>query len=795
MREKILINHDWRCLVNPPAAPSVKTKVGMYLSAKTERLQWGAGSYTHGDVAESWTDKGELNSEPWINVDIPHDYIIDQTPCKDESGSLGYFKYFPAWYRKHFTLSPEDEGKRLAIYFEGITGISDIYINGCFLKHNNGGYVSFEVDITDLAMFDKENVLSIYVDPNSYETWWYEGGGIYRNVWLVKTDPVAVDLWGVFVPVKKLDEVTWQVPVEVAVKNIGYTDEAVKIQCEIIDPGQNKVTEFGFEGTASARNVTALKGETIIVSPELWDIDSPRQYTVKVSVSKLIDGVFGVCDIYEQRFGFREVKFTADKGFFLNGRNVKFKGVCAHLDFGLTGKAVPDNICRYKVKLFKDMGCNAFRTSHYPHNEATMDACDEMGLLVMDETRRFETNDEAMAQFEMLIKRDRNRPSVFIWSTGNEEPYHCRPQGHRIHKALAHLAKKLDPTRLTTTAISSPLESTLQGECDVIGINYNLKEWENIHNKYPDKPFFSSEICAVGSTRGWYFGNSAESGCMDARDKLTGVCMGFCGREAAWHLLMSQPWNAGSFQWDAIEHRGEAIWPRLCSVSGAIDLFLQRKDAFYQNQSYWLDTPMIHVLPHWTHPGLEGMPINVWVYTNCDEAELFLNGVSLGKHAIEKWTHGEWNVPYEPGCLKAVGYINGKCQAEDCQTTAGRPVGLKLQLENGPVYANGEDIALFTCIAVDEQGMEVPNATPVVEFDCTGFGRIVGTGSSNTDHVPVTSLQRKMHAGRISVAVKMGCLPKGADHATMTLFAKSDYLTGTYLQTDIFADDTPNGRE
>lgn len=768
MREIISFNRDWRFLPDPPEDLDVKTKPGAYLTAKTERLKYGPGAYQHYDVPNSWALDKELSLEYWQYVDLPHDYIIGQTPDPNESPALGFFHYHTAWYRKHFTLDEADQNKRLTIFFEGITGISDIYLNGCFLKHNNGGYVSFEVDITDLARFDQENVLAVHVDPRSYEGWWYQGGGIYRSVKLVKTDPVAVDLWGVFVPVAKLSGNQWKVPIEVTLKNIEFESRNVSVLCEIIAPDGKKSGEMVLNGTVPARENAVLTGETVLENPVLWDIDSPALYTMRVTVRKENE----VCDLYEQKFGFREIVMDPDKGLFLNGRSVKVKGVCAHLDFGLTGKAVPDNICRYKMQMCKEMGANAYRTSHYPHQQAVMDACDELGILVMDETRRYETNEEAVSQLEMLVKRDRNHPSVFLWSTGNEEmAYHCIPQGHRIQKVLEHVIRKLDPTRPITTAVTNLHQATVMSDCEVIGSNYSLSALDQVHAEFPKKPFISTENCASGTSRAWYYGESPVHGRMDGYDQTPDPKkkLFWNGRETTWRFIMQRPWICGGFQWDAFEHRGEAIWPRLSSVSGAIDLFLQKKDAFYQNQSHWLDTPMIHLLPHWTHRGMEGHPFRVWAYTNCDEAELFFNGKSLGKKTIEKPGHAEWVVPYAPGRLEVIGYCDGKITVRDVQETAGPAVSLKLQLENGPVRANGEDIALFTCIALDAEGREVPDISPVIHFDCIGKGILVGTGSDNTDHVPVTSPDRRMYGGRISIAVKTLCEP-----GEITLIARSE---------------------
>ncbi len=780
MREKILINHDWRFLENPPEIAVPKTKVAMYLAAKTERLKWGYGSLQHDDNPNAWNLEQELSAEPWKVVDLPHDYIITQTPDPKESATLGFFKFYPAWYRKHFTLQPQDREKRLTIYFEGITGLSEIYLNGCFLKRNEGGYASFEVDITDLARFDQENVLAVYVDPSRHEGWWYAGGGIYRNVWLVKTDPVAVDLWGVYVPVEHLEGgATWRVPIEISIRNSDYIDVQVQADCEVLSPSGEKVAEVQLSGSAPAREVTVLTGETQVDSPQLWDIDSPCQYTLKVTVSKAFIGSFQLCDTYEQRFGFRDILMTPDKGLFLNGRNIKVKGVCMHLDCGLTGKAVPDNLCRYKVSLLKKMGANAFRASHYPHQEATMDACDELGLLVLDENRRFESCEDSVRQLEMLVKRDRNRPSVFMWSTGNEEVVYQRlEQGHRIQRALTNVIQKLDKQRPVTIAVNDMHDATLHGSCEVIGSNYSFHCLHLVNLQYPIKPFISTENCAISSSRGWYYGNSLELGLQDARDQQPDPTSFQClDREQTWLFITSNPWLAGGFQWISIDHRGESAgWPLLSSRSGAIDLYLQKKDAFYQNQSFWLETPMIHVLPHWNHPGFEGVPMQVWAYTNCEEAELFLNGTSLGRQTVKYCLHAEWTVPYQPGRIEVVGYIGGERRATDAQETTGAPVSLDLRLETPTAHANGEDIALFTCLVRDEQGRKVPDASPLVQFACTSGGQIVGTGSSNTDSTPVPSPVRKMYAGLISVAVKISLPPAGATSTKLTLIARADGL-------------------
>ena len=499
------------------------------------------------------------------------------------------------------------------------------------------------------------------------------------------------------------------------------------------------------------RKDKALVRQSISVNnPTLWDIDSPNMYRIVTKVFKSGEQT----DETETKSGFRTFEFDCDKGFILNGRQVKLKGVCSHQDYGLTGKAVPDNVYKYRIEMIKDMGANAYRTSHYPHSEATMEALDENGILVMDETRRYDSSDEGIEQLETLIKRDRNHPSVILWSVGNEEPKHITEQGRRIAQTMIAAVKRLDPIRPVTTAVSyNPLEATVYDLVDVIGINYNLQHCEDIHKMYPNKPFVITECCATGTTRGFYLDDNTERSFASAYDKDANSW--FLGRERTRKYISEHEWISGGFQWIAFEYRGECTWPRLCSLSGAIDMYLQKKDAFYQNKSYRTKEPMLHILPHRNHNGLEGENIKVWVYTNCEEAELFLNGKSLGSEKIERFGHGEWIVPYESGNLKAIGKNNGKTAAEESVETTDKAVALRLSPDNKIQYANGRDLALLTCVCIDEKGREVPNAEAYIKF----YTNKLGTGSDISDHVPPKCPNRKMCAGKCSAAVRVGNEP------------------------------------
>ena len=626
-----------------------------------------------------------------------------------------------------------------------------VYLNGCLMKHNFCGYTSFEVDITDYAEFERENTLAVYVNTDEHEGWWYEGGGIYRSVWLEKTELVSVERWGVFVKPEHQPDDSWLVPISVEIRNDGAKQKRVKTVVTIVDQNGNNVISAEKTVSAVAGEITEVKLNESLTNVKLWSPDEPNLYS---AVTKLYVGESEI-DEYVTRFGFRYYVLDPDKGMFINGRHYKIKGVCGHADCGLTGKAVPDNIHRHKVRLMKEMGANGYRTSHYMQAEALMDALDENGFIVMDETRWFESTDEGREQLRALVRRDRNRPSVFFWSVGNEEPFHATEKGRRICRSLISLVRKLDDSRTIMSAVSfTPEKATVYDELDAIGINYNWSTYEGLHRKYPDKAVFASECCATGTTRGWYFGDDAARGYLPAYDRDSSA--DFKGREFTWKFLDGNDWLLGGYQWIAFEHRGEAVWPRVCSQSGAIDLFMQKKDAFYQNKSHWTSEPMVHLLPHWNFEGFEGMPIKVVAYTNCDEVELFHNGKLQGRRKLEKHGHGEWEVPYAPGYIEAVAYIGGKEAARDKRVTAGKPYRLMLELQTPDVKANGKDIAIFDCYVVDENGIEVPDCSAVVNSLAEGAGRVYSTGSDVSDHGSLFSPTRKMRAGRIGVAVKTG---------------------------------------
>lgn len=772
MGQEILLNDNWRFHRGDIPAERPIAKGPVYSQSKTERKKLGPAAYHYHDNPDDY-GTSRITWENWVICQLPHDYIIDQDNDQNQNNAHGYFRYDNAWYRKRFSLPAGCENKRILLRFDGIAGQSTIYLNGCLVHHNYSAYNTFEVDISDLAYRDRENILAVYVNTQEFEGWWYQGGGIYRDVHLVITDPVAIDLWGVYAPSRKIGANLWQIDFETTVVNADYAPWEVTAESYVLDAAGECVATAMGSGCIPMRDKATLHYRCTVHDPRLWDCDEPNLYMVR-TVLKLGGSVI---DENTTRIGFRTVELSPENGLLLNGKKTVIKGVCAHQDFGITGLAVADNVAKYKMRLIKEMGANGYRTSHYQQTAAYLDACDELGLLVMDEARWFESTKESLEQLESLLRRDRNRPSVIFWSTSNEEPSHVTEVGGRLHKAIYAHIRKFDQLRPITAAVDkTPDQCMIYDDCDIVGINYNLNLYDTVHAQNPHRLILASECCATGTTRDWHFPSEAGG---RIRDKDADTNSWFLGREKTWKFLMERPYVIGGYQWAAVEHRGEATWPAVCSKSGALDLFLQKKGAFYQNKSHWTDAPMVHIVPHWNFQGMEGQQIPVTVYTNCDELELLLNGESLGKRSIEKYGHGEWDVPYTPGTLEAKGYRGGILCAGHTRVTTGKPETLRLTLDN-TCTANGADVALFTCECLDKDGNIVPDAAEYVHFSVEAPGKILGTGSDHCDHNNVTLPQRRMYMGKIRIAVKPA---KGQTNLTLT--AISSGCGCTMLRTQL----------
>ncbi len=777
MRTKERFMTDWRFYEGDIESSRLPHPKGpLYRHAKAEVAQIGPGSRAYIDNNE-WVASDQCNNYlNWETVQLPHDYVVDKTPNKELNQGLGFLDGDNAWYRKRFKLDPKDKGKRISIYFEGVTNCCTVYVNSCLAKRNFCGYVPFEVDITDYAYYgDEVNTIAVYIDNSSHEGWWYDGGGIYRNVWMIKTDMVSVDTWGVFVAPKRVNETTWVVPIETVVRNDDFKNHRVVVRNEIIDETGNVVAEVFSNVNVPLKYKTTLKQQLTVANPKLWSCENPNLY---YCITTILRGKEEV-DRVVNHFGFRTIRFDAEKGLFLNDKHVIIKGVCCHEDYGLQGKAVFDRIKRYRIKLLKEMGANGYRTAHYSQSDQTLDELDRQGFLVMDETRWFGTCDEYIDQLETLVKKDRNRPSVIMWSIFNEERLSVTELGQKFAEKMSAAVRRLDATRPVTSASDADPKTVKCFDAqDIIGINYNLQNYDALHEKFPRKPIFSSENCATGSTRGWYYDDTYRRGYINCLDKDTNSW--FRGREVTWRFLMERKWIAGGYQWAGIDHRGEAVWPRLCSQAGALDLYLQKKDAFYQNQSLWTEKPMLHIAGHWNMDGRQGEIVKVRAYTNCEEAELFYNGESQGKVAVPKYSHADWMIEYQPGEVVVKGYIGGKEVTADRIATTGKPIALKLEMQTEALFADRNDAAVFHCYCVDEDGNKVPNASPFVRFNCSSRGYIRGTGSDVSDHASIRNWDRQMYAGVIAVLVV-----STGEEGTLKVYAEADGFKAARIEVPV----------
>ena len=754
MRSCTLLSDGWKFCASAENFSTPLHKQAHYKGAKTENRLRGFASLSYS------TDEGKCN-ELWSPVTVPHDYIVAQTPSPAFTGALGCQDYPEAWYRRNFRFTENDRGRRIVLCFEAVATRCEIYFNGCFICENHTAYTPFEADISDYVKFGETetNLLAVRICPTAeHEGWWYTGAGITRPVWLLKTDPAAIDHRGVWVRPVKVSDTLWRCEIETTLVNEKFSGETVTVQSEI--DRKTAVTE----AVLLPYEKTVVRQTIDVENPRLWDTEHPDLYCCRSSV--LRNGT--EIDQTETTFGFRTAEFRTD-GFYLNGVKTFIKGVCIHEDYGITGRAVPPEILRYRVRLMREMGANGWRCAHYPHSDVTMDALDRAGMLTMAETRHFSAAPEHMDQLCTLVRRDRNHPSVILWSIGNEEWYFAEERGRRIGKRMLAAVRRLDPDRSVTCAVDKNVDQApVHDVVDVMGVNYNMPKVDPLHENRSDKPMIYSECTASGTSDRWYSETDDGAGQMADYDRRTNSF----GHSAAytWKFITDRPFLSGGYQWAGMEYRGEAEWPRLCSVSGGVDLFLQKKDSFARMRTLWTDTPEVYLIPHWNLRGREGEEIPVQIYTNCARVTLTLNGRVLGEKKTNRYEAARFAVPYEPGTILAVGYDkNGTEIARHEVKTTGEAVGLKLRLDNESEMREGGigAAAHITAVAVDADGNEVPDAADTLTFSITGaaesdFGTagrravILGTGSSNCDPVPPKSRTRRMENGRAAVCVRTG---------------------------------------
>ena len=756
-RRRLLFNGDWKFQLGHAADVSKDFNYGL------------ANIFSKSGKAEKTAIAVKFNDSLWRKVQLPHDWAVglpfsdkDNDDLKDHGyHSIGGM--FPensvGWYRKQFKVAASDSGKRISITFDGIFRDAKVWINGFYLGGNESGYVGFTRDLTDYINFNQENTIVVRADATQSEGWFYEGAGIYRNVWLNTYDNLNIGD-DVFVFTEQ-DEGKSTVKVEATIKNNGLKTINAVFYAYLKDRqgkivGQTKEQQV----TIIASGETGIKQSVTLDHPELWSLEQPYLYHL-VPVVKVNNQIADSRDI---RFGVRTVAIKAD-GFYLNGKHIKIKGTNNHQDHAGLGSALPDALQYYRISLLKQMGANAYRASHHAPTPELLEACDSLGMLVLDEQRLLNSSPEYLDQFERLIKRDRNHPSVFLWSIGNEEGYlQTNSYGKRIAQTLLAKQVQLDPTRTSTYA--ADLANVYTGVNEVIpvrGFNYRQFAVADYHTDHPQQPVIGTEMGSTVTTRGIYEKDSVRAYLPD--QDITAPWWA-SKAEQWWPLAAENDFWLGGFIWTGFDYRGEPTpyrWPNISSHFGVMDVCGFPKNIYYYYQSWWKDEDVLHISPHWNWKGKEGKNIDVWVNSNAEEVELFLNGKSLGKKAMPRNSHLEWSVAYQPGILKAVAVTKGRRYSSQVQTT-GQPATIKLISSKKVLLADGRDAVVVNVSVVDKNGLIVPDAANLITFSIKGTAKIIGVGNGDpSSHEPDQYLdgnwQRSLFNGHCQLILQAGTDP------------------------------------
>jgi beta-galactosidase len=716
----------------------------------------------------------------WRALNLPHDWSIEGEFSEDHPAGFsgGALPGGIGWYKKQFVVPESDSGKHIDIRFDGVYMNSEVWINGEYLGIRPYGYISFTYDLTSHIKFGEENEIVVKVDnsvqPNSR---WYSGSGIYRNVWLTKTGQIHMGEYGTYVTTPEITEDKAEVTVETTIQN-NSDSETGRVFSEIWFDGR-RITEKGTMVTIPFGESKTITHYMTVPDPELWDVEDPNLYQVYTYVLQGEEKV----DTYETTFGIRSFEFDKDNGFFLNGEPLKILGVNNHHDLGALGAAINTRALERQLEIMRGMGVNAIRTSHNPPTPELLELTDEMGFIVMDEA--FDTWKRTKAEFDYgihwdewheedlidFIKRDRNHPSIIMWSLGNEIPDQGYESGNDIALELRAIVDSLDQTRIVTVGMNPPAEWNSianSGALDVIGYNYHRALYLDHFDLFPNTPMIGTENVSSLATRGYYdvdipsdsirrwpvrwdipFEGGTPEQEVSAYDHVSAPWGST--NEETWKIVKENDFISGMFIWTGFDYLGEPTpyrWPSRSSYFGIVDLAGFPKDTYYMYKSEWTDEKVLHVFPHWNWN--EGDTVDIWAYYNhADEVELFLNGESLGKRTKEgDDLHVEWRVPFEAGVLTAVSRKDGEQVLEKEIRTAGEPAQIRLTADRSSLSADGEDLSFIKVEVLDENGTLVPRASNLINFEIKGPGFIAGVDNgSQTSHESFKANYRKAFNG------------------------------------------------
>lgn len=737
------MNREWKFAKGHAASPEKDFNYGRALSfSKINFLQ--EATLLQNDQRSSLPvpHTQHYDDSRWASVDLPHDWGMGEGFAPDQLKIKGYRtlggrspENSVGWYRKTFRADLI-KGCRYTLEFEGIFRSAEVWMNGIYLGSEESGYVPLVFDVTECLNYgrDEKNVITVRVDATQSELWSYEGAGIYRNVWLTRTAPVHVAQWGTFVTTPQVDVAARKAVVNVAVEveNESAGTKTVTVRNTVVAPDGRPVTGPECSGTIDAVGVGTFECEIPVTDVRLWSLSAPDLYALHTEV--VTDG--RVVDRYTTTFGIRTLAFDPERGFFLNGERVQIQGVCCHQDHAGVGVAVPDALNVWRIRKLKTFGCNAYRASHNPPTPAVLDACDSLGLLVLDEMRMMSASDEGLEQLSTIIRRDRNHPSVILWSLGNEEPaIQGSEKGRMIAERMRLVQRSLDSTRMCTAAMNGDWGRGFSLAVDVQGSNYfKIGDLDRLHRDLPQLPCLLTEEASTVTTRGIYR-TDAGKGYHQSYDRDH---PGWGSTAQEWmRYVDARPFIGGAFVWTGFDYGGESLmhfWPGVAANFGILDYCGFPKDAYWYYKAWWTQEPVLHILPHWNGLGTDS--VDVHLYTNLDEVELLLNGKSLGRKSVGKYDIPAWRVKYEPGKLVARGK-KGKQRYKEVLETTGQPARLELTGENGPtVKADDREVAIVTVRVTDDRGRTVPTADCAVRFEIeNGVFRGIGNGDPSS-HVP-----------------------------------------------------------
>lgn len=819
--EKVSFNDNWRFQKDDPqGAENVlayeKIKDWVRATGNEYVLTSAAvkSARPAGNLGESVAyTQANFNDSGWRSLNLPHDWAIEGDFVQELPGETGKRPYAGiGWYRKHFNVSNADQGKRIYLDFDGAMSYPIVWLNGKFVGGWTYGYSSFRLDLTPYLNFSGENVLAVRLENSPESSRWYPGAGIYRNVWLVKTPEVHVGHWGTYVTTPQISTEAATINIRATIDNNSAVLASAQIQTSLyeINSSDQKIgkavavsKKFAVNLNANAEAISETNLQ--VKNPKLWNTTAPNRYVAVTEITQ--DNK--VIDTYETPFGIRTIKFDAVQGFFLNGEKVYLKGVCQHHDLGALGSAINTRALERQIEILKEMGVNSIRTSHNPPAPELLDLADKMGILIMDEA--FDSwaggkkkndyhlvfNDWHEKDWRSQIRRDRNHPSVFLWSTGNEISEQRKPEGHKLSEDLRKIAHEEDPTRqvIVGANYTEAGYNGFQKTVDVFGYNYKPQEYAKFRAANPQIPLLGSETASTISSRGEYSFPVVEDKSKGLSDFQMSSYDLYAPRWATtpdteFEGQDKNKFVAGEYVWTGFDYLGEPTpynadvtnllnfsdpaerakieeelkalgkikVPSRSSYFGIVDLAGFKKDRFYIYQARWRpELPMAHILPHWNWAERVGQITPVHVYTSGDEAELFLNGKSLGRKKKGEFQYRlRWDdVVYSPGELKVVAYKNGKVWAEDTVKTTGEAAQITMQADRAKIKADGADLSYITVKITDKNGLTVPRSKNRITFEISGAGEIVATDNGDaTDHEAFQNKSRRAYNGMALVIVR-----------------------------------------